>query len=443
MDCTLEAAGKFPYFSNNREMAHKINENLESQTEIFEELYKETRFIATDLTSLIKEFSLPTTISEKFDLLLKEWEELHNSLHKNISVSSLVSEKVIRHSVQYRARSEEKVLRKKSQLSIKLKKSRVKQHRLGKSFTHLRYLWQDSITDMEKLLSTQKMKKSDIEEKIMRIDQEFESELNLASPSPFLERQRKLLSGQEELALSGQFNNLNGNLISVHSSNTSIEFEKVMAELDLQRTPCRESQVNLSIEKSIGGWKSEYESEGESMLQVSPQEIRNAIEVLRKANLLNSQNQNLLGKLSELDKGPTGSQRLELIIQLANLNRNGKKSEEHMQEELEKSLADLALILENSQDLKDFKWEDLLNPDFEKVPIVRNEEKAEIQYSHTMPVKLKVSPQMKKIKISDYQSTGISSQTGLRPRNTLKTAESSQKVFTPGSKIIDIAFKDM
>ena len=485
-------------------MAIKINENHDADRRIFRLLRKEEeqvsreieQFLAEIPPSLLKE--LPTNISQKFNSVMQEWKGLRRSLRKEIKKCRLIGARAVDRSRQFRAQSEEKVLRKQHELSIKVKRIRSKQSRLGKSFTEISYLWEDSLVEMEKKLSTQKVKISSIEKSISKFDQQFVEEINGTLQSTFLEKQRKLLEKSPldaEPIVPSKANEqieprVNISLASIHSYTETSELERLMREVDKNRSPRRQPSDNFSIEKSHGGWKSEYESEGESIMQISPHEIRSAIEILKKANLLSSQNRNLLGRLADVMKNPENSQGLEFIMQLANLNRNlvespanarifpqdflsmnsnqaesptvvlqGLQNPEPV--ELEESFSDI--IEGSSQNLKDFHWEDLLNvPDFEAdikyntSELVNDKPVIENNVSHDpcpMPKEFlqefdyrseaRVSPQRKQA--SDYQSTGISSQTGLRSRITLKTAgsENSQKVFTPGSKGIEEAFRDM
>lgn len=43
--------------------------------------------------------------------------------------------------------------------------------------------------------------------------------------------------------------------------------------------------VGISMDKTIGGWNSEYESEADNSSIVNTEEIKNAIRILSKANL--------------------------------------------------------------------------------------------------------------------------------------------------------------
>ena len=68
--------------------------------------------------------------------------------------------------------------------------------------------------------------------------------------------------------------------------NSSVEFEKEMKKIEEERKNEYENidTSKISIEKSYGGWNSELESEDSHFQDTS--EIKNAISILLKANLL-------------------------------------------------------------------------------------------------------------------------------------------------------------
>ena len=62
--------------------------------------------------------------------------------------------------------------------------------------------------------------------------------------------------------------------------------------------------------KSIDGWKSEFDSD-EDNSHVNPDDVKRAIGVLRKANLLDA---DFLGKMNEILTEPNASSNLELLL---------------------------------------------------------------------------------------------------------------------------------
>ena len=93
---------------------------------------------------------------------------------------------------------------------------------------------------------------------------------------------------------------LNDFVHSKNPSNDSVEFERCMAELDKNKSLRPENPCEISIEKSFGGWKSEFDSDCESSFNANHEEVRSAIQVLEKANLLQPKYVNRLGSILEL-----------------------------------------------------------------------------------------------------------------------------------------------
>jgi hypothetical protein len=92
----------------------------------------------------------------------------------------------------------------------------------------------------------------------------------------------------------------------------SAEFEKVMQEIS-------ENKANFSGFEEKSGWKSELESENDSQ---NISEIKNAISVLFKANLLLPEKRNMLDKITELVQNPEESEKLVLYLQLLSINQS-------------------------------------------------------------------------------------------------------------------------
>ena len=190
---------------------------------------------------------------------------------------------------------------------------------------------------MEKSLTYHESNKLKISTNIQKLTEEIAQDFTSKLKTSFLFRQYELHENKTEVT-KDNINNfpkeieINEPSIiiahSSHSSNDSLEFEKCMAELDKLRPSITDNQENISINKSFGGWKSEFESdnENESILPINPEEIKSAISILKKANLLNSQNRNLLGKLSDVVLNPENSHNFELLFQLLNLENKSKHS---------------------------------------------------------------------------------------------------------------------
>ena len=103
--------------------------------------------------------------------------------------------------------------------------------------------------------------------------------------------------GPESKGLASRMNDF---LHSKNPSNDSVEFERCMAELDKNQSFRPDNPCEISIEKSFGGWKSEFDSECESSFTANHEEVRSAIQVLEKANLLQPKYVTRLGSILDL-----------------------------------------------------------------------------------------------------------------------------------------------
>ena len=141
----------------------------------------------------------------------------------------------------------------------------------------------------------------------------------------------------------------------------SVEFERLMQEISANKG-------NQSGFDDKSGWKSELDSEVENN---NVSEIKNAISVLFKANLLQPESRQVLSKITELAKNPEESEKLVLYLQLLSINQsllpsfNDKASENDVKieelleatsflssvgpERLESSLLEFSSMLEHKE----------------------------------------------------------------------------------------------
>ena len=101
---------------------------------------------------------------------------------------------------------------------------------------------------------------------------------------------------------------------------TSREFEDLMRDISTGQDLGIDNS-RISIEKNPGGWVSEYESDKDSKNET--EDIKNAIKILIKANLIGEDNS--LNKLEQLLDKDQGSESLELLFQLLDIKKNSKK----------------------------------------------------------------------------------------------------------------------
>ncbi|OMJ89270.1 hypothetical protein SteCoe_8565 [Stentor coeruleus] len=106
----------------------------------------------------------------------------------------------------------------------------------------------------------------------------------------------------------------------VQSPNTSQEFSELMKGLHLPGDTFIDNS-RISVEKNPGGWVSEYDSDHESKCET--EDIKNAIKVLMKANLLSQDTS--LHKLNDI-LDDHDNENLELMLQLLEIKGNLKNS---------------------------------------------------------------------------------------------------------------------
>lgn len=451
-------------------MSFKINENNKLKLRLLKSFSEETKAILSEISSLASSVLSPSQKSalfsakKQFTSLTNSYQDLGRAVKGQINACKGKKQELIRKSRSFRTRSQEKITRKKSTLASREVKVKSEEKFLSKSLTQVKSLWQGSIETMEKTVKVQRLKKVETSQTIQKLNEELAQCFMESRKTPFLERVKKEISVAKINVLSRE-PSITFSVHSYHSSNDSIEFEKLMAEQDRLREANNETQVNVSIEKSMGGWKSEFESETESNSIVNPDEIKSAISVLKKYNLLDPGAEKLFGKISAAALDPESSQNIEFLLQLLNLQ--GKDTQfsndlacttpkGHFMLPEDFEMGRTMLSSENpitsrkdgDFDMKKYKSFD----EFDERSGLNDERGLDVSSSthgylrdfENMSPGNKASPIKKAVNgTNEYQSTGISSQTGLRSRTTLKTAgsEFSQKIYTPGSKGIGESFK--
>ena len=508
------------------------NENMNQDKNLYNKLSKESFQISSELSKFLKKVpeklirNKIQTIQDKFNDMCDSWKTVSLTLQDEIKLSIDRSIKISKTFERVRtrsARSERKIQIQQEEIQNK-ENQMIKIHEnIGKKLSNIKQLWGENLNDMKTSLKNQKGKKNEIGINIGKLDKELYEDLaeilNLAlSERPRKSFDKELISHESAFSYitdppESKENIKIFSMRSDHQNNSSLEFEECMAEMENQR-PAVDNLANISIEKSIGGWKSEYESEGESFALINPNDIKHAINILKKANLLNSKGGNALDRLTNLLKSPDNTHKIELLLQLMNLQNKPRHNISQNSQKPPLKIPKLKKIREDDRDitpkpiflfgeetefnktivssenplsarqqeepfdnildelrnasfeLKDVKLEDLLKIPyfvqdfkFESSDLITQENEEANSYrvlsskpkqylsslSVLDPTQVKLpSPVKKRTNAAfDCQSTGISSQSGLRSRITLKTAgsETSQKIFTPGSKGIDESFK--
>lgn len=471
----------------------------------------ESLYILQSLARTCTETSDPMIITkilevkDKFSHICNSFNTLTENLKANIKNFSNKSKQITKSCTKIRTNSEKKLARQRQVIENKENHIKTTQKILNKSLGAIQKLWTRNLKTMKNRLKNQIALKNQLKNKIIPLNKVKNFNLSEALNLSYSEKHGKsidkeLISHESAfLCISEQSDPKPPlqilNMHTGHQSNYSLEFEKCMAELESQRQP-QEDPLSISIEKSFGGWKSEYDSDNDSITdQVTPNDVKSAIVILRKANLLGKKKSSVLKKINNLLKVPGNTNKIELLLQLHNLGYKPQDlsavnlqkpplqgHKRHKEQDFEttpkanfafpddmdmnktilssenplsarqkdESFELLDSISGSSQDFHDVRLEDLL-----KIPyFVTNlktvtgnlaTEDNEVQDSEVLscvnrgslsyisilsPTEIKLKSPVKKQTAPsfDCQSTGISSNSGLRSRITLKTgcSENSQ-----------------
>jgi len=458
---------------NNIEMSNNLSESQISDRSRYTQLLKQSKQIVSDLHDLhqdpIFRSGIPnvnlTKIECSFEKQIKSWKSLRSTIFTNISSFSTQLMNIRKKNQQFRISSEKKLNKNRRSIEIEEKKIKLNQRLAGKSLTKISKVWRSDLKNMKKMISTQIVSRYRIEESIEEFDSKLSCQSLLSSAS--------LNKWDEDEGPS-----LDKILINDASEmvNYSAEFSIEMRKIDKNK---KKNKFLEGSEVSRSGWKSEFDSENdheherESFGSVSPLDVRSAIQVLKKANLLNPGNQEVLNQITSLLRDPENSNNLELFLQLLRLRKDKhdkscsshKSSKDIMENDLKESKnyshSGSSLIQErrnfalNSMNEEKINFPDSIGLSFyehdmkfasgvvEEKPTRDNIplEQATLidnfyENRHKIPVKKSTL---------DYQSTGVSSQTGLRSRVTLKTvgSESSQRVLTHSDKTIEEDYEEI
>ena len=182
------------------------------------------------------------------------------------------------------------------EMSHKQLKIKSKNRSLTSSLKKLQKIWKTEVRDFESSLQRQKRNHS-------KLSTEYQHSLNAIE---------KEITGTLALPITGELDS---------SMNASREFDELMQNLSLgQEFGIDNSRI--SMEKNIGGWASEYDSDKESRGNENNEDIKHAIKILMEANLIGEENS--LHRLGELLGENQGAENLELLIQLIDIQSKNK-----------------------------------------------------------------------------------------------------------------------
>lgn len=304
---------------------------------ITKSLKKETMTILKDLSKLKLEMpsnsttNLVSKISKKFLVLENAWQSFSSNTLKSISNSKSKATKYI-HSLKLSRKLQKSFQKDKKRIKSQETLLKKRELRLGKSLDKIKGLWQENISDMESSLKAQK-------ETLMRISQDYftsmkkiESEINYvlevpAVPQLNLKKIHKRPSGRNLSNQKYSKKEFKTNRSSHSAYNDDIASFRSCSSRNMHSVgktikKCKGIQEeNINSLPSFGKPESK-DYQGES---VSMQEIKEALSILKKANLINNSGNAQLLKIAELVKDPDNTSNVELMLQLIEIeNRKNR-----------------------------------------------------------------------------------------------------------------------
>lgn len=349
-------------------MSSKNNRNAPT---LLLSLKKECEKISKELYKL--KLTMPTTeclrkteqIVKKFNHLKQNWANFASktlesiNLNKNQACQYMKSMEVNKNLLQEvqnekkRIKSQE-ILQKKSELI------------LGRSLGKIKGLWQENLIDMEKSLKIQKETLKRISKNNITALDDINNEINLVLNPPRVpnlrldrihknisstsrrasEKSSKLFNpGKEEILSShsaftfctedkGVFRSHSSRAKAGNKKSSRVTSEKRVPQIPEILSPINFSQVIQENNQNLQNTKLKspsFSSKSRSKLQsaldndsVGIEEIKEALIILKKANLINKNGSQELLKLAEMIKDPKNSSNVELMLQLLDLE--GQKS---------------------------------------------------------------------------------------------------------------------
>lgn len=349
----------------------------------FDSLQTENKLIIQELLKLQKSLSDPSSINLSKSIL-KNFKSLAQSFSTfNTQIFQVVASnkekaKSFQESIEYQKTEGRKITRQQSRINSKEVVIKSREREWQRSLGKIRGLWEKNLFEMETSLKYQKETIRRIGTSyfttIRSIEKELQDvlegpkvpELKLANikntktpPKGSSARSSSSLKLSDEddlISNRSAFSYITEDLVSHRSNssrarpiirrgnpplppglpiqnchtvnnseiNESYEFEKLMSEIEKDKKE-KDNPNSISMEKSIGGWKSEYESEDSVSFNLNSDDIKKALGVLKKARLLNAGNNQFLVKLAEMIKVPENSSNVELMLQLINIERKKGK----------------------------------------------------------------------------------------------------------------------
>lgn len=305
----------------------KLTKSLKKETEkIFKELSKLKLEMPTNSTT-----SLMSKISKKFLTLENSWQHLSSNTLKAISTNKSKATKYIR-SLKLNQKLQKSFQKDKKRIKSQETILKKRELRLGRSLDKIKGLWQENLSDMESSLKAQK-------ETLVRISQDYftamkkiESEINdvlvgPAVPSLNLKKLEKKPSGRICSNRKYSEKEFNTNRSSHSAFNENIPSFRSCSSRNMHSVGKTIKKCKGDRERNTGSLASfgKPDSKDYNGDSVSMQEIKEALSILKKANLINNSGNAQLLKIAELVKDPDNTSNVELMLQLIEIeNRKNK-----------------------------------------------------------------------------------------------------------------------
>ncbi|CAG9331575.1 unnamed protein product [Blepharisma stoltei] len=319
---------------------------------------------SSELSDLISELSqspasvILKEIYEKFDILQENWEGFCREMNKTI----------VHHHYNYSFASKRQKILKSQFRRVRTLNEQVRtkeisllnsENELSSTLQKVHKMWMKNIDDLERWTEFDNNRKKELRKKIKQKIQKLEKELDftinqenhpvpnlnlkiVSKRSPTKSSARSISSnrGDEDIISNrsafsigenkGDFSHRSSSsrpkfqkkkiLPPLHSQNASEEsiFDQIIEEI-AKKQENAENSVEVSMRNS-----SNWNGSEDSRYEVSPEDIKYAIDVLKKANLFNQKSQSILTKISDLLKDTQHPEKLELLYQIIELESKKK-----------------------------------------------------------------------------------------------------------------------
>lgn len=308
-------------------------------------------------------------ISKKFEGIAGTWQNLSSFTNESIQSDKVKASKLLR-SMKVSRKVLIDVQKDKKRIKSQEVIQRKKELRLGKSLGRIKGLWQESLTDMESSLKMQRDALSRISQEYFSAMKKIDHEINdvLQNPSvPALNldkishkksnskkpssritsncrsSQDDFISNRSAFSIFTEgvssFRSLSTNNKKKSDKKGNRNNEKIGSKLEMSSKKENKEEIvivkgkDLDEDKRLntGTDSRSYENLSEISKQenltesVSLQDIKEALFILKKANLINNSGNSQLMKIAEMIKDPENTSNIELMLQLIEIeNRKSK-----------------------------------------------------------------------------------------------------------------------